>query len=121
MVVFAAAPTGGRMNFEGILICVGAFVIIGALHPVVIKAEYHFGKRVWPLFLAMGLACCAASLWLPGAVLPALAAVLGCSLLWSIRELHEQEERVRKGWFPANPRRKTAAIAVMEQAAPDKA
>lgn len=93
------------MNYEGILIGVGAFVIIGALHPVVIKAEYHFGKRVWPVFLVVGFACCAASLWLPGVVLPALAAVLGCSLLWSIRELHEQEERVRKGWFPENPNR----------------
>ncbi len=105
------------MNYEGILIGVGAFIIIGALHPVVIKAEYHFGKRVWPAFLTVGLVCCAASLWLPGAVLPALAAVLGCSLLWSIRELHEQEERVKKGWFPANPRRKDLADKEMEEQA----
>ena len=109
------------MNYEGILIGVGAFVIIGALHPVVIKAEYHFGKRVWPAFLAAGLACCAASLWLPGVVLPALAAVLGCSLLWSIRELYEQEERVKKGWFPANPQRKAAVVSGAEKAMADKA
>lgn len=94
------------MNYEGILIGGGAFIIIGALHPVVIKAEYHFSKRVWPIFLVVGLACCVSSLWLPGVVLPALAAVLGCSLLWSIRELHEQEERVSKGWFPANPNKR---------------
>lgn len=90
------------------MIGAGAFLIIGALHPVVIKAEYHFGRRVWPAFLAAGLGCCAASLFLPGNVLPALAAVLGCSLLWSIRELHEQEKRVKKGWFPENPRKREA-------------
>jgi hypothetical protein len=28
------------------------------------------------------------------------------SLFWSIKELHEQEERVRKNWFPANPKNK---------------
>ena len=32
--------------------------------------------------------------------------VLSFVLLWCIRELHEQEERVRKGWFPRNPNRK---------------
>ena len=94
------------MNYEGILIGIGAFVIIGALHPVVIKAEYYFGKHVWPVFLAAGLAFCVLSLFLPGHVLPALSAVLGCSLLWSIHELQEQEDRVKKGWFPANPNRK---------------
>ena len=30
----------------------------------------------------------------------------GCSCLWSIKELFEQRERVRKGWFPENPKRK---------------
>ena len=33
----------------------------------------------------------------------ALLGVLGCSCLWSIQELFEQEKRVEKGWFPANP------------------
>jgi hypothetical protein len=108
------------MNYEGILIGVGAFVIIGALHPIVIIAGYHFGKRVWPAFLAIGLACCAASLWLPGVVLPALAAVLGCSLLWSIRELYEQAERVNKGWFPENPRHKTAKERAGDKVSADK-
>jgi len=34
-----------------------------------------------------------------------LLGVLGCTFLWSIQELYEQEERVRKGWFPENPNR----------------
>ena len=32
--------------------------------------------------------------------------VVGCSCLWSILEIFEQKERVEKGWFPKNPKRK---------------
>jgi hypothetical protein len=32
--------------------------------------------------------------------------ILGFSLLWSIYELFKQKERVKKGWFPKNPKRK---------------
>ena len=35
-----------------------------------------------------------------------ILAGVGMSCLWSILELFEQEERVKKGWFPANPKRK---------------
>ena len=31
---------------------------------------------------------------------------IGMSSWWSILELFEQEKRVQKGWFPANPARK---------------
>ncbi|MDK2980814.1 MAG: hypothetical protein PWQ55_1161 [Chloroflexota bacterium] len=95
------------MNFTGIIIGAASFLIIGILHPVVIQAEYHFGKGIWPLFLLSGLACIAASLFLQSVIPAVLLAVLGFSLLWSIRELYEQEERVQKGWFPANPKRKS--------------
>ncbi len=89
----------------GICIGIGTFFIIGFLHPVVIKAEYYIGKRIWPLFLLLGVTCIAGSLLLTGVIASSLCAVLGFSLLWSIRELYEQEERVKKGWFPANPNR----------------
>jgi len=36
------------MNFEGIIIGIGAFLIIGILHPVVIKAEYYIGRKFGP-------------------------------------------------------------------------
>lgn len=94
------------MNWNGILIGAGAFLIIGLLHPVVIKGEYYFGKGIWPAFLAAGAGFTALSLFLRGTVLPALSAVLGFSLLWSIKELFEQERRVKRGWFPENPGRK---------------
>lgn len=97
------------MNFGGIMIGLSAFLIIGLLHPVVIKAEYYAGKDVWPFFLILGIVCIVLSFFTGSTVASALLAVLGFSLLWSIRELFEQEERVRKGWFPENPRRKIAA------------
>lgn len=97
------------MNIAGIIIGAGSFLIIGLLHPVVIKTEYHFGKRVWPVFLVLGLLCIIFSMFVDITWGSALLAVLGFSLLWSIRELFEQEERVRKGWFPCNPCKKDSA------------
>ena len=88
------------MNFSGILVGLGSFLIIGLLHPVVIQAEYHFGKKCWPVFLILGIAACLASVFVENLVVSVLLGVLGFSLFWSIKELFEQEERVRKGWYP---------------------
>lgn len=92
-------------NFYGVIIGAISFILIGLFHPVVVKCEYHFSARVWPLFLVAGLALCLASLLAEHVLLSASLAVAGFSALWSIGELKEQEERVRKGWFPRNPRR----------------
>ena len=93
------------MNFQGILIGAAAFIIIGVFHPVVIKAEYHFGTRSWPLFLVVGAVTLILSVFMESTLWSAILGVFGFSSLWSIRELFEQEERVKKGWFPANPNR----------------
>lgn len=97
------------MNYHGIIIGICSFLIIGILHPVVVKAEYHLGKRIWPLFLIAGIGCITASLFIHAPVLSPILAVLGFSLLWSIRELFEQEERVAKGWYPCKKVRKETA------------
>lgn len=81
-------------------------MIIGVFHPIVVKCEYYFTAKVWPVFLAGGLACCAISLFLHHPVLSAAAGVAGFTMLWSIKELKEQEERVEKGWFPAKTKRR---------------
>lgn len=93
------------MDLTGIILGASAFVIIGAFHPIVIKAEYHLGKGCWWMFCLAGLGFCAASLFTRG-VLSAVFGVIGFSCFWSILELFEQEKRVAKGWFPSNPRRK---------------
>lgn len=58
------------------------------------------------VFLAAGLVLLAVSLMIPDTAFGSIAAVLGVTCLWSIKELFEQEKRVEKGWFPANPKRK---------------
>lgn len=93
------------MNFEGIIIGVAAFLMIGMFHPLVIKGEYYFGVRCWPVFLFVGIACLIVSLLMTNMYASVLLGVFSFSCFWSIYELFEQRERVRKGWFPKNPKR----------------
>ncbi len=93
------------MNFQGIIIGFATFVIIGVFHPIVIKGEYYFGKSIWPLFLILGIILIGASLYIQKVAISAIVGVIGFSCLWSIQEIIEQEERVKKGWFPENPNR----------------
>lgn len=95
------------MNFHGIGTGVIAFLIIGVFHPIVIKCEYYFSSRIWPVFLIAGIVLITGSFFISSTIISSALGVLGCTLLWSIRELSEQKERVEKGWFPNNPHRKT--------------
>ena len=95
------------MNFSGIIIGLCTFLIIGVCHPLVIKAEYHLGKGCWWLFLLAGIGFAALSLFIDSMVWSTVAGVAAFSSFWSILELFEQEKRVKKGWFPANPRKRT--------------
>ena len=95
-----------EMSFYGIIIGVLSFLIIGIFHPIVIKCEYHFGKKIWPVFLISGIIFIVASIYLNNEILSAFLGVLGFSSLWSIHELIKQEERVKKGWFPMKDNRK---------------
>ena len=99
------------MNFTGLIIGVAAFLMIGMFHPIVIKAEYHFGTGCWWAFLLVGLAATAASLFTAHYIWSTLLGVFAFSCFWSILEVFEQQKRVEKGWFPANPKRKTNTIS----------
>lgn len=94
------------MYFTGIIIAVMSFLIIGLFHPIVIKTEYYTGVKLWWLFLLLGIACLAAALFVENTIGSAALGIIGASFLWSILELFEQKERVKKGWFPMNPKRK---------------
>ena len=94
------------MNYIGLLIAIATFLIIGIFHPIVIKSEYHFGVKCWWVFLIAGLCFIGASLFVEGHIASPLLGVIGCSCLWSILEIFEQRQRVKKGWFPMNPKRK---------------
>lgn len=94
------------MNFEGPLIGLATFLIIGVFHPIVIKTEYYFGTRPWWIFLLLGLGCIAGALFVKSTLASALLGVTGFSSLWTILELFEQKERVKKGWFPKREKKK---------------
>ncbi|MGI6688674.1 MAG: DUF4491 family protein [Christensenellales bacterium] len=94
------------MHLTGIIIGIISFLSIGMFHPIVIKAEYHFSKSCWPAFLIVGIILLAISVMVEHVVLSSALAVIGMSSWWGILELFEQEKRVQKGWFPANPKKK---------------
>ena len=94
-------------RLTGLTVGIFTFLIIGLFHPLVIKAEYWFGTRAWWMFLVLGIAAAALSVCVEGLVLSILFGVVAFSSFWSILEVFQQRERVRKGWFPENPRRKS--------------
>lgn len=91
------------MNFIGLLVGLATFFIIGCFHPLVIKAEYHFGVGCWVAFALAGVVFCIWSLLADGVVISTIVGVLGFSCFWSILEVFEQRERVDQGRFPAGP------------------
>jgi len=91
------------MNVTGIITGLATFLIIGIFHPIVIKAEYYLGTKCWWMFLIAGIIFGAISLIVSSLILSTILGVTAFSAFWSILELKEQKERVRKGWFPAGP------------------
>ena len=92
--------------FTGLIIGLVAFVLIGIFHPLVIKSEYHFGARIWPIFLVAGLVFSVLSLMFENILFSSCFAIAGFCCFWSIRELFEQKKRVHRGWFPKKESRK---------------
>ena len=93
------------LNFWGLAVGLATFFIIAMFHPIVIKAEYYFGKKCWWFFLVAGIVFALISLLVNNFMGSTILGVISFSCFWSILELFEQEKRVAKGWFPANPKR----------------
>ena len=91
------------MHWQGIVIGLVCFLVIGLFHPLVIKGEYYFGVKIGWAFLAAGLGATALSLFVANIVVSAILGVVGFSCFWSIHELRQQRKRVDRGWFPAGP------------------
>jgi hypothetical protein len=75
-------------------------------HPIVIKSEYYFGVKCRWWFVVLGIIMCAVAILVKDIFWSAIAGVVAFSSFWSVKEIIEQRERVRKGWFPHNPNRK---------------
>lgn len=80
------------MNFKGIVLGALSFLIIGVWHPIVIKGEYHLGRKMcMPLFGAIGALCVAVSLRVKNTMLNTAIALLdsprsGASMKWPNRK-----------------------------------
>ena len=96
---------GDVLNWTGIISGAAMIILTGIFHPVVVKCEYYFSAKVWPVFLVLGLGSFWVSAVAENAAVSSVAGILGAILLWCIRELKEQEKRVANGWFPKNPKR----------------
>ena len=92
-----------ELNFSGIIIGVATFLVIGVFHPLVIKAEYYLGSKCWWMFLLAGILFGALSVMIDNLIASTILGVTAFSSFWSIHELMQQKERVRKGWFPEGP------------------
>lgn len=42
------------MNWNGLIVATGTFLLIGVFHVVVIKSEFYFGKESWFVFAGAG-------------------------------------------------------------------
>ena len=93
------------MSIEGIIVGAAVFLIIGVCHPIVIKMEYHWGKKSWWVLLVAGLAFAVLSLFVGNTLGSTILGAAAFSCFWGIREIRAQEKRVLKGWFPENPKR----------------
>jgi hypothetical protein len=93
-------------RLSGLFIGICTFLIIGLFHPVVVKAEYYWGAKCWWIFLVLGFVGAGVSLYVENMLISPLCGVFAFSSFWAIKEVFEQEERVKKGWFPKNPKRR---------------
>lgn len=93
-------------HIGGLFIGICTFLIIGFFHPVVVKAEYYWGTRCWWIFLVLGILGVIGSIIITDLLISSLLGVFSFSSFWTIKELFEQKERVKKGWFPMNPKRR---------------
>ena len=92
-------------DLTGLVIGICTFLIIGIFHPIVIKSEYYWGTRCWWVYLIAGILGVIGAVWVDNILVSSLLGVFSFSSFWGIKELFEQEQRVRKGWFPKNPKR----------------
>jgi hypothetical protein len=96
------------MNLTGILFGLFTLLAIGLGFVWVIRLEYHVGAHAAWAVAGLGTALVLASLLVRDFTPSAILGVLGGTFIWGATELPEQEKRVKKGLFPANPRRQAA-------------
>lgn len=94
------------IHLTGIILGIFTYLIIALGRYSCITGEYHFTKKIWKFFLAVGLLALSLSLIISNLMLSGILSITGFTYLWGIKEVIEQEKRVNKGWFPKNPKRR---------------
>ncbi len=94
------------MQYDGLILGACTVLSIWFSRWACIAGEYHFGKRIWVLFLVLGVVMLVGALLVSSTLMSSIISVLAFCFLWGIGETIEQEKRVAKGWFPENPKRK---------------
>lgn len=97
------------MNWNGLIVGIGTFLLIGVFHILVIKREFYFGKESWLVFAGAGIVAVALSTVIQNETASALVAVFGITCLWSIKELFEQENTGQKRLVSEQPEQKAEA------------
>lgn len=87
----------------GVAIGAATFLIIGLFHPLVIKGHYYFGTACRWWFLAAGIIFMILAVAVSDVLWSSLLGVVSFSSLWSIKEVVEQEQRVKKDGFRPIP------------------
>jgi hypothetical protein len=93
------------MNYYGLILGLAAFFLVGLSHPLVIKAEYYYGKRIWWMFLVVGILFSIASCLVTNSTTSIVLGVTGFSFFWSTHEMFKQHKRVIEGRAKRNPNR----------------
>lgn len=94
------------VNLTGLYLGLYMLFVIAIGFVWVIKLEYYLGAKVWKIVLSLGVLICVLSAFMPNFTTSALVGIFGGSVVWGATELPGQQERVQRGLFPANPKRK---------------
>lgn len=94
------------INPVGLASAAATFLGVWIGHVSVRKIEREV-ERIWipsAIALILGIALELLSLWIASRSLSAFCAILGVTLLWDALEFHRQQNRIKEGHAPANPR-----------------
>jgi len=105
LAAYIPATCTNSLNYIGVEAGAASFLIIAISRYLTIKAEYYFSKKFWIVFLLIGIGSIAGSLFVENMIGSVIIGINGFTFLWGIGEIIDQEERVKKGWFPKNPKR----------------
>lgn len=94
-----------ELNISGLLVGASSFLIIILGRWACIAGEYYFSRKIWISFLLIGILALIAGLLIKDVLIASILSIFALTMFWGIHEVIEQEERVKKGWFPENPKR----------------